>query len=144
MLSAWCSKNLAIWEGHAEFSGGVLDDTSNSNGFGDLVRAGSAENASALICELRPYVVRGRIADVAELGKMAKRVKSAKTKTFDTQLDAIAAVESSSGDAGTEKACTSWFDPRRHPPLLQRAALVRARSPPANSALRLVVARSAI
>ena len=68
----------------------VSYDGDQQQWFYDTVRGESAEDAAALICKLRPYVQAADATDVAELGRMAKRVKSAKPKAIDKAIDEIA------------------------------------------------------
>jgi hypothetical protein len=65
----------------------------------DTVREESAEDAAALICKLRPYVIAADATDVTELVKMAKRVKSAKPKAIAKYLDTVAV------ESGFEARC---------------------------------------
>lgn len=58
--------------------------------FWDTVRADSAEYAAALICKLRPYVQDAQATDAAEVSRIAKRVKAAKPKDIDRDMDRIA------------------------------------------------------
>jgi hypothetical protein len=68
----------------------VSYDNDQQQWFYDTVSAENAEDAALLICKIRPYVVAADATDVAELGKLAKRVKAAKPKKIAKQLDAVA------------------------------------------------------
>lgn len=77
----------------------VSYDNDEQQWFYDTVREASAENAAALICKLRPYVIAADATPATELGKMAKRVKSKKANEINSYLDAIAV------ESGFEARC---------------------------------------
>jgi hypothetical protein len=68
----------------------VSYDDDQQQWFYDTVRAENTEDAAALICKLRPYVIAADATDAPELGKMAKRVKAAKPKAIEKHMDEIA------------------------------------------------------
>lgn len=68
----------------------VSVDSDEQQFFYDVVRAEDAEEAAALICKLRPYVVDADASSVEQVAQMAKQTKSAKPKAIQKRRDEVA------------------------------------------------------
>src|ERR1700691_5671894 len=68
----------------------VSYDDDQQQWFYDTVRAEDTEDAAALICKLRPYVMAADALSIAELGVITKQAKTGKRKAIEKRLDAIA------------------------------------------------------
>jgi hypothetical protein len=65
-------------------------DDDQQQWFYDTVRAENTEDAAALVCKLRPYVMAADALSIAELGVMVKQAKTRKPKAIEKHLDEIA------------------------------------------------------